>query len=200
MSVQAKQADPPNITDSPEFLSQQPVTCNNPINAPQLLYTIIVSFIHAPGHSFTALSRFRFPKFSATNSKSFSFFESTCPSTLSRSSSNALEDFEATAITASTLAPLYRAPPISHLHATTPSRQQDRDLPGFKKTTTSAEDGRHSLPNLDPISRPSSTSTQASTLHHSASLPQLPGLSALASVASTSNSPILRYVFCVAGC
>lgn len=47
---------------------------------------------------------------------------------------------------------------------------------------------------MDPISRPSSTSTQNSSLHHSASLPQLPGLSALASIASTSGSPQLRYV------
>ncbi|TVY87617.1 GATA type zinc finger protein, partial [Lachnellula willkommii] len=50
-------------------------------------------------------------------------------------------------------------------------------------------DGRHSLPALEPISRPSSTSTQSS-LHHSASLPQLPGMSALVSVAS--NSPQMR--------
>lgn len=56
------------------------------------------------------------------------------------------------------------------------------------------EDGRHSLPPLDPISRPSSTSTQHSTIHHSNSLPQLPGLSALANIASSSNSSPLRYV------
>ncbi|KAH6717193.1 hypothetical protein BKA61DRAFT_631154 [Leptodontidium sp. MPI-SDFR-AT-0119] len=48
------------------------------------------------------------------------------------------------------------------------------------------------MPSLDPISRPSSTSTVNSSLHHSASLPQLPGLSALASLASSSNSPQMR--------
>lgn len=52
------------------------------------------------------------------------------------------------------------------------------------------------MPSLvDPISRPSSTSTVNSSLHHSASLPQLPGLSALASLASSSNSPQMRYVW-----
>ncbi|KAL2061980.1 hypothetical protein VTL71DRAFT_7358 [Oculimacula yallundae] len=55
----------------------------------------------------------------------------------------------------------------------------------------SADDVRYSIPFPDPISRPSSTSTVNSTLHHSASLPQLPGLSALASLA-TSNAPQMR--------
>ncbi|TGO13815.1 hypothetical protein BTUL_0063g00480 [Botrytis tulipae] len=48
------------------------------------------------------------------------------------------------------------------------------------------------MPPMDPISRPSSTSTVNSSLHHSASLPQLPGLSALASLASGTSSPQLR--------
>ncbi|XMA16544.1 hypothetical protein WAI453_009335 [Rhynchosporium graminicola] len=52
----------------------------------------------------------------------------------------------------------------------------------------STDDGRYSMHFPDPISRPSSTSTVNSALHHSASLPQLPGLSALASLA-TSNVP-----------
>ncbi|TGO35938.1 hypothetical protein BHYA_0140g00090 [Botrytis hyacinthi] len=59
----------------------------------------------------------------------------------------------------------------------------------------SISDGRQSLPimpPMDPISRPSSTSTVNSSLHHSASLPQLPGLSALASLASGTSSPQLR--------
>lgn len=98
-------------------------------------------------------------------------------------------------IMASTLAS-YRASPIDHLLSSS-SRQQSRDLPGFK-TLPVAEDGRQSLPSIDPISRPSSTSTtQSSSLHHSTSmpqLPQLPGLSALASIASDRDSPILRYV------
>ncbi|KAI9054983.1 hypothetical protein LZ554_002126 [Drepanopeziza brunnea f. sp. 'monogermtubi'] len=55
-----------------------------------------------------------------------------------------------------------------------------------------ADDVRHSMLPIDPISRPSSTSTQNSSLHHNASLPQLPGLSALASLASSSNTPQLR--------
>ena len=94
-----------------------------------------------------------------------------------------------TAKTASTLAH-YRASPIPHPS----SREQVRDLPSFT-TAHSADDGRHSMPSLvDPISRPSSTSTVNSSLHHSASLPQLPGLSALASLASSSNSPQMRYV------
>ncbi|KAM3077170.1 GATA zinc finger protein 3 [Clarireedia jacksonii] len=54
------------------------------------------------------------------------------------------------------------------------------------------DDGRQSLPVLEPISRPSSTSTVNSSLHHSTSLPQLPGLSALASLASGTSSPQLR--------
>ncbi len=95
-----------------------------------------------------------------------------------------------TATTASTLAP-YRASPIEHLHPA--SREQARDLPSFKMANA-FDDGRQSLPALEPISRPSSTSTQNSIVHHSASLPQLPGLSALASLASTNNSPQLRYV------
>ncbi|TVY83019.1 GATA type zinc finger protein [Lachnellula suecica] len=83
--------------------------------------------------------------------------------------------------------------PIEHQHLHPSNlREQVRDLPPFKTTHPPiADDGRHSLPSLDPISRPSSTSTQNS-LHHSASLPQLPGLSALASIASSSNSPQLR--------
>jgi hypothetical protein len=98
-----------------------------------------------------------------------------------------------TAKTASTLAP-YRASAIDHAHPA--SREPARDLPSFKMANT-YEEGRQSLPTMDPISRPSSTSTQNSTLHHSASLPHLPGLpglSALASLASTNNSPQLRYV------
>jgi hypothetical protein len=94
----------------------------------------------------------------------------------------------ATATTASTLN-LYRASPIDHLA----SRDPIRELPAFKMANT-YEEARQSLPMMEPISRPSSTSTQNSTLHHSASLPQLPGLSALASLASTNNSPQLRYV------
>ena len=57
------------------------------------------------------------------------------------------------------------------------------------------DDGRQALHTLEPISRPSSTSTQNSTMHHNASLPQLPGLSALASLASANGSPQLRYVW-----
>ena len=114
----------------------------------------------------------------------------------SRSLSDAILILDQTAITASTLAP-YRAQPTEHLPS---PRQQVRDLHSFK-TAHSLEDGRQSLPTLgDPISRPSSTSTQNSTLHHSASLPQLPGLSALASIASSSNSPQLRYVLEVGRC
>jgi len=75
-----------------------------------------------------------------------------------------------------------------------PSKEQVRDLPSFK-TERLIHDGRQSLPTLDPISRPSSTSTQNSSLHHSASLPQLPGLATLASIASSSASPQLRYVW-----
>ena len=71
-------------------------------------------------------------------------------------------------------------------------REQTRELPVFK-TRIPHDDVRHSLPSIDPISRPSSTSTQHS-LHYSASLPQLPGLSALANLASSTRSPQLRYV------
>ncbi|KAI6716575.1 hypothetical protein JHW43_000834 [Diplocarpon mali] len=85
----------------------------------------------------------------------------------------------------------YRASPV--IHPSSSAREQVRDLPPFS-TMHSVDDVRHSMPSLDPISRPSSTSTQNSSLHHSASLPQLPGLSALASLASTSNPPQLRYV------
>ncbi|KAK2630601.1 hypothetical protein QTJ16_001421 [Diplocarpon rosae] len=83
----------------------------------------------------------------------------------------------------------YRASPV--IHPSSSSRDQVRDLPPFN-ATHSVDDVRHSMPSLDPISRPSSTSTQNSSLHHSASLPQLPGLSALASLASSSNPPQLR--------
>ncbi|PBP24790.1 GATA factor AREB gamma [Diplocarpon rosae] len=93
-----------------------------------------------------------------------------------------------TATMASSLAH-YRASPV--IHPSNSSRDQVRDLPPFN-TTHSVDDVRHSMPSLDPISRPSSTSTQNSSLHHSASLPQLPGLSALASLASSSNPPQLR--------
>lgn len=84
----------------------------------------------------------------------------------------------------------YRAAPIEHLP---PSAKEARDVPGF--TPTSTMDSSHQLlASGDPISRPSSTSTtQSATLHHSASMPQLPGLSSLASVASGRNSPQLRY-------
>ncbi|RFU35630.1 hypothetical protein B7463_g699, partial [Scytalidium lignicola] len=90
---------------------------------------------------------------------------------------------------ASTLGPVYRAPPIDHLPSS--SREQPRDLNSYQ-TAHPTEEGRQSLPSLDPISRPSSTSTVGSSLHHTASLPQLPGLSTLASIASNNNSPHLR--------
>ncbi|GJC88288.1 putative GATA zinc finger [Colletotrichum tofieldiae] len=45
--------------------------------------------------------------------------------------------------------------------------------------------------NIEPISRPSSTSTSESA---SASLPQLPGISALAQANSATSSPQMRYV------
>ncbi|CAG8983867.1 hypothetical protein HYALB_00005505 [Hymenoscyphus albidus] len=76
---------------------------------------------------------------------------------------------------------------IDHLR---PSSRDQRELPSLKRTHS--DDGRQSLPPMDPISRPSSTSTQNSSIHHSASLPQLPGLSALASMASSSLPPQLR--------
>ncbi|KAI9645635.1 GATA zinc finger protein 3 [Ciborinia camelliae] len=79
-------------------------------------------------------------------------------------------------------------------HLRPSSRDQSRDLPPFRMSP-SMSDGRQSLPimpPMDPISRPSSTSTVNSSLHHSTSLPQLPGLSALASIASGTNSPQLR--------
>jgi hypothetical protein len=82
---------------------------------------------------------------------------------------------------------------IASHRARSPPREQIRELPVFK-TRMSHEEGRQSLPSMDPISRPSSTSTQHS-LHYSASLPQLPGLSALANIASSTRSPQLRYVW-----
>lgn len=122
-----------------------------------------------------------------------------------------------TSITASTVAPLvYRASPIDPtLRAQSASEPQARDLSNYT-TTSSSEDRMGSLiPTPAEISRPSSTSTQSSnachpssgsglhqsvavndnnysssSLHHHSSLP---GLSALASVASAPTSQ-LRYV------
>ncbi|KAH8804766.1 hypothetical protein F5884DRAFT_679774 [Xylogone sp. PMI_703] len=76
-------------------------------------------------------------------------------------------------------------------HLPPASRDPSRDLVSYP-TAHPTEDVRQTLPVLDPISRPSSTSTTGSSLHHSASLPQLPGLSTLASIASTNNSPHMR--------
>ncbi len=70
------------------------------------------------------------------------------------------------------------------------SVQRIRDLPAFAAT----DDRGATLPSFDEISRPSSTSTQASlALPPNHTLPTLPGLSALASVA-TGPSPHYRYV------
>lgn len=102
-------------------------------------------------------------------------------------------------ITASALAPLiYRASPIDPA-LRPPSSQRVQHLPPF--TTAPSADDRAPSP-LPPvgndISRPSSTSTQSSSAflqHHNINNPQisLPGLSALASIASA-PSPQLRYV------
>lgn len=108
----------------------------------------------------------------------------------------------ATASTASTLAPLiYRASPIDPT-LRLPSPAQARDLPIF--ATAPSADGRALSPLPPPdhdISRPSSTSTQSSNALRQQQYQQqqnnsnfsLPGLSALASVASA-PSPQLRYV------
>ncbi|MCJ1368113.1 hypothetical protein MMC16_007252 [Acarospora aff. strigata] len=108
-----------------------------------------------------------------------------------------LSSHSLSAITASALAPLiYRASPIDPA-LRPPSSQRIQHLSPF--TTAPSADDRAPSP-LPPvgndISRPSSTSTQSSSAflqHHNINNPQisLPGLSALASIASA-PSPQLR--------
>lgn len=83
--------------------------------------------------------------------------------------------------------------PPDHIQQVSRS-QQGHDLSAFKTAPSRTDDGRHSLPSIDSIPRPSEISQPPPSLHHSSSLPQLPGLSALASIASGRESPILRYV------
>jgi hypothetical protein len=102
-------------------------------------------------------------------------------------------------ITASALATSLLPRPSALDSFRPPSVLQVLDLPSF--TTAQSIDERPSLPSIGhDISRPSSTSTQSSSVHPyslqrhgSSSSLQLPGLSALASIASSSpaasNSP-----------
>lgn len=89
--------------------------------------------------------------------------------------------------TASTLAPLlYRAPPVDH-HSP-PALHQVRDLSASVGVSFLSAEDRTTLPSIEDISRPSSTSTQSSIAHHqNNAYPSLPALSTLASVASASS-------------
>jgi hypothetical protein len=112
-----------------------------------------------------------------------------------------------------TLAPLlYRAAPVEHLRSVSASHARS-DLDKFSNPISFDSRGASPLPapavSATEISRPSSTSTQASnaatvqqhqyhnqnihTPPHSSTSVSLPGLAALASIASASSSQ-LRYV------
>jgi hypothetical protein len=81
---------------------------------------------------------------------------------------------------------LYRASPVEVQRP--PTVQRIRDLPAFLSAPPADE--RTTLPSIEEISRPSSTSTQGSAvLQHPTTLPALPGLSALASVAAAPSPP-----------
>jgi hypothetical protein len=92
---------------------------------------------------------------------------------------------------ASTAGPLYRAQPIDLLRPPSP-HQQSRDLPPYDGLTSADDGGLHLL--SQESLRLSSTTPQPPSLQHNASVPQLPGLSTLASVASGRDSPQPRYV------